>query len=510
VRGVTRRAAIGFLAGAVCGCASGPVETLKRLRGPSEDPSASGKMIDRYTKRDFDRSSLAGEQDRILRLQRAEARYGLLYAPEFHTYLDCVMRRLLVKAPVPDLPARAVLVTSRDWTPYSTPPGIVFVPMKFVEALDDEDQAAFALSHEISHILFRHHDSDWLVKGQKHAIAVGELAMAAQTAVERRNPKNPVVSPSGMRAAKAMLTASDKIIAPAWSRTQEEQADLLGIDIMVAAGYNPQSALEVLEKLVKWRKGPGQVYADAPRDLAKELAEWTRPASGKGDPGTQAALADLQRQLIGVISQSSQELLQKVSQPYPDPEERLKLAREYVDREYADLTPPDVSDRPWKSARSKPQIREIFQRYEWSFTAMDKLQDHDLREAERRAQEGLKGFTRTHNFPHFALAEVYGELRRSDRVAENLRAALEAPEPALESSLRLATLHERANRTREALQVLEAARPKFADHPRMWPDLIRIYRRVGRAAEASQLQLRCQVEFPDFKKLCDEGAQRPG
>ena len=44
----------------------------------------------------------------------------------------------------------------------------------------------------------------------------------------------------------------------------------------------------------------------------------------------------------------------------------------------------------------------------------------------------------------------------------------------------------------------------------MWPDLIRMYRRVGRPAEASQLQLRCQVEFPDFKKLCDEGAQRPG
>ena len=54
MRVVTRRAAISVLAGAACGCASGPMETLKRLRGPSEDPSASGKMIDRYTKRDFD------------------------------------------------------------------------------------------------------------------------------------------------------------------------------------------------------------------------------------------------------------------------------------------------------------------------------------------------------------------------------------------------------------------------------------------------------------------------
>lgn len=467
-------------------------------------------MVDRYTKRDFDLPSLAAQQDHILRLQRAEARYGLVYAPEFHAYLDSVLRRVLRKAPVPDLPARAALVTSRDWTPYSTPPGLVFVPMKFVEALDDEDQAAFALSHEIAHVLFRHHDSDWLVKGQKHAIAVGELAMAAQTAVERRNPKNPVVSPSGMRAAKAMLIASDKIIAPAWSRTQEEQADLLGIDLMVAAGYNPQSALEVLEKLVKWRKGPGQVYADAPRDLAKELAEWTRPAAGKSDAGAQVALAELQKQVMGVIGQSSQELLQKVSQPHPDPEQRLKLAREYLDREYADLTPPDISDRPWKAARGKPQIRETFQHYEWSFTAMDKLYDRDLREAERRAQEAVKGLTRSHNFPRFALAEVYAGSNRTDRVLENLRIALEAPEPALESHLRLAAFHERGNRPREALQVLEAARPKFADHPRMWPDLIRVYRRTGRAADASQLQLRCQVEFPDFRKLCDESAQRPG
>jgi len=66
---------------------------------------------------------------------------------------------------------------------------------------------------------------------------------------------------------------------------------------MVAAGYNPQSCLEVLENWSSGGKARGRSMADAPRDLAKELAEWSRPAAGKGDPGAQAALAELQKQL---------------------------------------------------------------------------------------------------------------------------------------------------------------------------------------------------------------------
>lgn len=502
--GVTRRSAIGLLGGLACGCAGKSIPGLSSLTGPSESPSADGKMIQRYAKRNLEAEAMRKEQDRILRFQRAEAAYGLVYAPEFQQYVDSVMRRLLAKAPVPGVPARALLVTSRDWTANSTPPGLVFVPLGLVETLDDEDQLAWVLAHEISHVLFRHHDSDWLVKSQKHAIAVGELALAARTAVEGRTAaQSGPLSPSGMLAAQAVLAASDKVLAPAWTRNQEQQADLLGIDIMIAGGYNKTAAVDVLEKMVRWRNGAaGRSYLDAQRELAREAsrAGEAKPVDGRAR-GQRDAQADFQR-FWQTASQSIQEFVQNISRPHPEPEKRLELVQQYLYREYRDVTPPEAKVHRWTGARGGPQTHEVFTNYARAFEARAKLRERDLQGAESRAQEAIQGFTRGHNFPRYTLAQVYARSNRIDRVVENLRIALEAPEPALETYLGLAALHERSNRPREALEILETARSRFADHPRAWPSLIRLYQRVGRAQEASQLQLRCQVEFPDFRQLC--------
>lgn len=499
---VTRRSVVGLLGAIACGCAGGGVPPPLRLGGAGEDPSADGKMIARYARRELDPATMASEQDRILRFQRAEAFFGLVYAPQLHRYLESVMRRVLARAPVPQLPARPVLVISRDWTANSTPPGLVFIPMGLVENLADEDQLAFVFAHELSHVLFRHHDSDWLVRSQKHAIAAGELVLAARSATGSRAEQAGPLSPAGMLAAQAVLAASDKIIAPAWNRNQEHQADLLGIDLMIAAGYNPGAAVEVLEKMVQWRKAAGRAYVDAPREPAREASDGSDGRGGRSQGrGRSDAQPDFQ-QLWRTLSAAIQRSLEGLSRPHPEPEQRLELVQQYLFREYRDLPPRDASVRPWEDARGQPQTREVFTRYARAFEARAKLREPDIREAERRALEAVQGFTRSHNFPRYTLAEVYARSNRRDQVVENLRAALDAPEPALETDLRLAELQERSGQPREALATLEAARAKFADHPRAWPDLIRLYRRAGRTQEASQLQLRCQIEFPDFRQLC--------
>jgi predicted Zn-dependent protease len=40
-----------------------------------------------------------------------------------------------------------------------------------------------------------------------------------------------------------------RLLAPAWQRSQEEEADLLGVDLMVAAGYNVSATMILLERL---------------------------------------------------------------------------------------------------------------------------------------------------------------------------------------------------------------------------------------------------------------------
>jgi predicted Zn-dependent protease len=508
VTDVSRRSILAFAA-LTSGCAavSAPIDSIKKLTGgPTEDPTAPGKMAERHTKRELDIAAMRAEQDRVLRLERGNAVYGLVHAPDFQVYLDSVMRRLLAKAPRPDLPARAVLVTSRDWAAAATPPGLVFVPVGLVESLDNEDQLAFILGHEVSHVLFRHHDSDWLVKSQKHAVAAGELGLAARTVLERRTPQSGALSPTGLTAAKAVLLASDKIIAPAWNRNQEQQADLLGIDIMIAGGYNPVGATDVLQKMVAWDKAAGQAYREPPRDLVKQLSSLAAEAGAAGQSSGRSGFPDVSR-FFDVIGAEIANAMSELSQSHPKPEERLELVQGYLFREYRSLPPVDVSVHGWMAARRHPQTQEVFGHYAQAFEARAKLAEGDLRGAEGRAQASAQGFTRSHSFPRATLAEIYARSNRSDRVMEHLRIALEAPEQALETHLRLAALHERGNRFQEAIRVLELARTRFADHPRAWPDLIRVYRRAGRQQDASALELKCRVEFPDFRQLCAGAAK---
>jgi predicted Zn-dependent protease len=507
VTDVSRRAVLAMLAAVTAGCGGGPIDSIKKLTGgPTEDPAAPGKMVERLGKRDLDVAAMRAEQDRVLRLERGNAVYGLVHAPDFHRYLDSIVRRLVTKSPRPDLPARAVLVTSRDWAAAATPPGLVFVPVGLVESLDNEDQLAFILGHEISHVLFRHHDSDWLVKSQKHAIAAGELGLAARTVFERRTPKSGALSPTGLTAAKTVLLASDKIIAPAWNRNQEQQADLLGVDVMIAAGYNPIGATDVLQKMVAWEKAAGQAYREPPRDLVKQLSSLAADVGGAGQSPGQPGLPDL-RGLWDVIGTEMANALSEVSHAHPKPEERLELVQGYLFREYRSLPPVDLSVRSFAAARRHSQTQEVFGHYAQAFEARAKLAEGDVRAAERQALAAVQGFTRSHGFPRVTLAEVYARSNRSDRVLEQLRVALDAPEPALETHLRLASLHERGSRFQEALRVLEPARTRFADHPRAWPELIRVYRRVGRPQDASALELKCRVEFPDIRELCSGAAR---
>ncbi len=163
---------------------------------------------------------------------------------------------------------------------------------------------------------------------------------------------------------------------------------------------------------------------------------------------------------------------------------------------------------PWWAVRSRPGVREVLTRYDRAFEARARLRDRDLREAQRLAHEAVQGVTATHNFPRFTLAEVQWLAGRRDQAVEHLRVALRAPEPALETYIVLASLQERAGRTAEALAVLEGAREPFADHPRAWPHLIRLYRRARRPDDAAQLELRCRAELPDRRDLC-EGRTRP-
>jgi predicted Zn-dependent protease len=170
--------------------------------------------------------------------------------------VESVFRRLLEALPPEYRNAykwRVFVIAKKEVNAFALPNGNVFVYTGLLDFVkDDPDQLAAVLSHEIAHVILRHGAEK--VSSAILAQLGGELLMAK-------------VSPEHRPLAAQLygLGVGLAILLP-YSRRQEMEADLLGLIIMMRAGFNPEGALKLWEKMVqKFRdKEPPEWLSDHP------------------------------------------------------------------------------------------------------------------------------------------------------------------------------------------------------------------------------------------------------
>jgi len=119
---------------------------------------------------------------------------------------------------------------------FSLPGGYSYIFSGLLDILDNDDQLAFILAHEVGHIVSRHH-----MKRLQAAMGYNLLnvvASAAKTSSEFRN---------GLSFALLQILAG-------YSREDEFNADELAVKYCKLSGFDPVAGIEVLEKLYKESK----------------------------------------------------------------------------------------------------------------------------------------------------------------------------------------------------------------------------------------------------------------
>jgi len=116
---------------------------------------------------------------------------------------------------------------------FAAPGGFVLVTSGLLRQLASEDELAAVLAHEIAHVT-RHHHYQALVR-QRHVEAA------------RKNPPTDLEKDIGDFA--ALTRASAVLYTRGLDRRAEHEADLVGVQLMTIAGYDPSAQLAVLEKL---------------------------------------------------------------------------------------------------------------------------------------------------------------------------------------------------------------------------------------------------------------------
>ena len=167
---------------------------------------------------------------------------GIFQDKDLQAYIDSVGKRVASVSHRANLPYRFNVVNSSDINAYALPGGKISITRGLVSLLENEDELAGVLAHEVGHVAARHSVAQLSRTMLTQAAVVGLGAFIATSDV-----KNKELYAIGSTVATSLLLLR-------YSRHQESQADLLALDYLAKAGYNPEGYLHTMEILDSTKK----------------------------------------------------------------------------------------------------------------------------------------------------------------------------------------------------------------------------------------------------------------
>lgn len=142
-------------------------------------------------------------------------------------YVNCVVAPLTQEVVGDNW--EVTLFESDEVNAFALPGGKIGVYTGILKVANNQDRLAAVVGHEIAHVL-AHHANE-----RASAATLANIGMIAIGLASNRNQN------SQLAIAALGLGVQYGIIMP-YSRTHETEADLLGLDIMAKAGYDPREA----------------------------------------------------------------------------------------------------------------------------------------------------------------------------------------------------------------------------------------------------------------------------
>ncbi|HET6889990.1 MAG TPA: M48 family metalloprotease, partial [Pyrinomonadaceae bacterium] len=191
-----------------------------------------------------DQEMILGE----LTFQRMSGDLRFLRDQELNAYLDRIAQRLVTHLPATGLKFQFYIVDIPEANAFNTPGGYVFVSRKLIGFVNNEDELAGVLAHELGHAVVRHAASD-LSELLKKILNVTQVADRKDIAdkynlfLERHRTKS-VSRDSGHE------------------NEQQLEADRIGLFAMVAAGYDPDAFAAFFDRLAETKGKTGNWFSD--------------------------------------------------------------------------------------------------------------------------------------------------------------------------------------------------------------------------------------------------------
>jgi predicted Zn-dependent protease len=175
--------------------------------------------------------------------KEVEQHVGLVRSPELERYVAAIGERLTKSSAVrSDIAYRFSVVDLPEPNAFALPGGYIYVSRGLLALLNSEDELASVIAHEIGHVSARHHLRHSLLAAPlipvRLATGIGSLATG-------------IVSPSLGHVVGALGNAPGSIALATHSRGQEDEADVIGQQLVAGAGWDPRAIAAVMDALTR-------------------------------------------------------------------------------------------------------------------------------------------------------------------------------------------------------------------------------------------------------------------
>jgi predicted Zn-dependent protease len=179
----------------------------------------------------------------------------LVADPRLQRYVNHVGRWLAAQTERPDLPWQFGVLEAPQLNAFAVPGGTIFITRGLLEKMRNEAELAGVLAHEIVHVLRKHH-----LKAIQKGAQTGLAGDALSAALKDR----------GGAARDKLISFGTEMYSRGLDKSDELEADRLGVVIAARAGYDAYGLPSVLQTL----------QAMNAQDSAVALMFKTHPAPG--------------------------------------------------------------------------------------------------------------------------------------------------------------------------------------------------------------------------------------
>src|SRR5437867_8609875 len=174
---------------------------------------------------------------------QVESQVHLVRDPQALAYIRMVGERIHAVTPLANRPFDFEVINDSTVNAFSLPGGHIYLNSGLIAQADKVDMLAGVMAHEISHVVARHALKQ--VEQQQEISTIGAILLGQ--------------NPNVLAQLAAQIVAGGAMAR--FSRTDEKQADDLGLDFVSRAGYDPHGMLEMFQKLLALDRGGSSAVA---------------------------------------------------------------------------------------------------------------------------------------------------------------------------------------------------------------------------------------------------------